>query len=123
MSLTIIIDTFMVQSRLLASGMSEDIVRIYYGDYTTLVISLINLPTILIYPIANALVPMITGAITTKDYKKAENMRSFSLRVINIIAIPCALGLGIFSRNILDLMMFTSGSVERAAPWLSVGAV
>ena len=123
LSLTIIIDTFMVQSRLLASGMSKDLVRIYYGDYTTLVISLINLPTILIYPIANALVPLITGAVTTKDYKKAENMRAFSLRVINIIAIPCALGLGIFSRNILDLMMFTSGSVERAAPWLSVGAV
>ena len=123
LSLTIIIDTLMVQSRLLASGMSEDLVRIYYGDYTTLVVSLISLPTILIYPIANALVPLITGAIATEDYDKAENMRSFSLRVINIIAIPCALGLGVFSRNILDLLMFTSGSVQRAAPWLSVGAV
>ncbi len=123
LSLTIIIDTFMVQSRLLASGMSEDLVRIYYGDYTTLVISIINLPTILIYPIANALVPLITGAITTKDFEKAENMRSFSLRVINIISIPCALGIGVFSRNILDLMMFTEGSVNRAAPWLSAGAV
>ena len=123
LSLTIIIDTFMVQSRLLASGLSEDIVRIYYGDYTTLVISIINLPTILIYPIANALVPLITGAIATKDYKRAETMRGFSLRVINMISIPCALGIGIFSRNILDLMMFTKDSVVRAAPWLSVGAV
>lgn len=122
LSLTIIIDTFMIQPRLIASGMNADYVRIIYGDYTTLVISIINLPTILIYPIANALVPLITGAIAIKDYRKAEIMRSFSLRVINIISIPCALGIGVFSRNILDVMMFTKDSVERAAPWLSVGA-
>ncbi len=123
LSLTIIIDTFMIQPRLIASGMNADYVRVIYGDYTTLVISIINLPTILIYPIANALVPLITGAIAIKDYVKAEGMRSFSLRVINIISIPCALGIGVFSRNILDVMMFTKESVERASPWLSAGAV
>ena len=123
LSLTVIIDTLMVQRRLFASGLSEDLVRIYYGDYTTLVISMINLPTILIYPISNALVPLITAAITKNNLEKAEKMRSFTLRVINIISIPCALGLGVFSHNILELLMFTENSVSRAAPWLSLGAV
>lgn len=123
LSLTTIIDTFMVQSRLLSSGMAEDMVRVLYGDYTTLVISMINLPTILIYPIANALVPLITSAIANKDFTSSNNMRSFSLRVINIISIPCALGLGIFSKPILDLLMFTEASVNRASSWLSIGAV
>ncbi len=122
LSLTIIIDTFMIQPRLISSGMNEAHVRVLYGDYTTLVISIMNLPTILIYPIANALVPLITAAVTVKDYIKAEGMRSFSLRIINIISIPCALGIGVFSKNILDVMMFTEDSVNRAAPWLSVGA-
>ncbi|MBQ7353042.1 MAG: polysaccharide biosynthesis protein [Clostridia bacterium] len=123
LSLTTIIDTFMVQSRLLESGVGEDMVRVLYGDYTTLVISMINLPTILIYPIANALVPLISSAIAKNDLAGSDNMRAFSLRVINIISIPCALGLGIFSKPILDLLMFTESSVNRASSWLSIGAV
>ncbi len=123
LSLTVIIDTLMVQTRLLASGLGEDLVRIYYGDYTTLVISMINLPTILIYPISNALVPLITASIAKKDFARAEKMRSFTLRVINIISIPCALSLGVFSHNMLELLMFTDSSVSRASPWLSLGSV
>lgn len=123
LSLTTIIDTFMIQGRLIESGLNEELVRIYYGDYTTLVISMINLPTILIYPIANALVPLISSAIANKREEQSANMRALSLRVINLISIPCALGLGLFSKPILDLLMFTADSVERASPWLSVGAV
>ena len=123
LSLTIIIDTFMVQSRLLSYGMEENLVRIYYGDYTSLVISMCNLPTVLFYPIANALVPLISASFEAKDYEGSAKMRSFSVRVINMIAIPCALGLGIFSYPILNLLMFKADSVERAAPWLSVAAI
>lgn len=123
LSLTTIIDTFMIQGRLLESGLSEELVRIYYGDYTTLVISMVNLPTILIYPIANALVPMISSAVANKNLRASENMRAFSMRVINLISIPCALGLGLFSKPILDLLMFSQSSVERASPWLSIGAI
>lgn len=122
LSLTIIIDTLMIQSRLLDYGMSKDLVRVFYGDYTTLVISLINLPTILIYPITNALVPMITGAIVSNNKNKVEKMRSLTLRIVNLISIPSALLLGVFSHGILKMLMFTDGSVERAAPWLSVGS-
>lgn len=122
LSLTIIIDTLMIQSRLLDYGMSKDLVRVFYGDYTTLVISLINLPTILIYPITNALVPMITGAIVSNNKNKVEKMRSLTLRIVNLISIPSAFLLGVFSHGILKMLMFTDGSVERAAPWLSVGS-
>ena len=123
LSLTIIIDTFMVQGRLLAFGLEENLVRVYYGDYTSLVISLCNLPTVLFYPIANALVPLISAAYEAKDYEAGIKMRAFSMRVINMIAIPCALGMGIFAYPILDLLMFKQDSVERAAPWLAVAAI
>ena len=123
LSLTIIIDTFMVQGRLLASGLPELSVRIQYGDYTSLVISMCNLPTVLFYPIANALVPLISAAHESKDYAASRKMRSLSLRVINMIAIPCALGLSFFSYPILDLLMFKQNSVTQAAPWLSVAAI
>ena len=70
LSLTTVIDTMMVQKRLLAYGMSELSVRIFYGDYTSLVISMFNMPTILFYPIANALVPLISLTHTENNEKK-----------------------------------------------------
>ena len=123
LSLTTILDTLMVQNRLVVYGMNEISVRIYYGDYTSLVISMFNLPTIILYPIANALVPMITAAYERKDVEAQRRMMSLSLRFIVIIALPCAMGLGVFSKQILSLLMFRAESVERAAPWLSVASV
>lgn len=123
LSLTTIIDTLMVQNRLITYGMSELSVRIYYGDYTSLVISMFNMPTILFYPIANALVPLISATREKGDVKKSEEIRELSLRIITLIAVPCAVGLGVFSYPILDLLMFKQDSVARAAPWLSIAAV
>ncbi len=122
LSLTTILDTIMVQNRLLVYGMNEIAVRIYYGDYTSLVISMFNLPTIILYPIANALVPMITSAHERRDIEGERRMRAFSLRFIVIIALPCAMGLGVFSKQILELLMFREDSVNRASPWLSVAS-
>ena len=123
LSLTTIIDTLMVQNRLLSSGMDPTTVKVLYGDYATLVISMFNLPTILLYPMVNALVPLISAARARKDREGEERMRSFSVRFIMLLALPCALGLGVFSSPILDLLMFRKDSVERAAPWLSIAAV
>ena len=123
LSLTVIIDTLMVQNRLLAFGLEANLVRVYYGDYTSLVVSMSNLPTVLFYPIASALVPLIAAAVESKDYSASEKMRSLSMRVINMIAIPSALGLSIFSYPLLELLMFKEDSVSRAAPWLSVAAI
>lgn len=123
LSLTVIIDTLMIQGRLLASGMEENLVRIYYGDYTSLVISMTTLPTVLFYPIASALVPLISTAVAANDSVASEKMRGLSMRVINMIAIPCAIGLSLFSYPILELMMFEHKSVVTAAPWLSVSAI
>ena len=123
LSLTTIIDTLMVQNRLLSSGMNEIAVRVYYGDYTSLVISMFNLPTIFFYPIASALVPLISATKEQGDEAKNEKIRSMSLKVITLISMPCAIGLGVFSYPILDLLMFKEASVERAAPWLSIASV
>lgn len=122
LSLTTIIDTLMVQRGLLKYLNNIALVHTYYGDYTTLVISMTNLPTILLYPIANALVPLITSVHEIGDIEGERKMRSFSMRVIVLIALPCALGMSVFSRQILSLM-FKESSVINASPWLSVSSI
>ena len=123
LSLTTVLDTLMIQPNLLKGGYNPVITKIFYGDYTSLVISMFNLPTILLYPIANALVPLISGAAVGGSEERREKIRSFSIRTIAIIALPCAVGLSVFSAPILSLLMFKQDSVERAAPWLSVAAI
>lgn len=123
LSLTTILDTMMMQNRLLDYGMNEIMVRTYYGDYTSLVISMFTLPTILLYPIANALVPLITTAHEKGNVNQESKMRAFSMRLIIMIALPCAMGLGVFSKPILSLLMFKEDSVSRAAPWLSIASL
>ncbi|MBQ9744673.1 MAG: polysaccharide biosynthesis protein [Clostridia bacterium] len=123
LSLTTILDTFMIQNRLLDFGMDITTIRVYYGDYTSLVISMFNLPTILIYPIANALVPMISASTESGDSTGAERMRELGIRLVSIISIPCAMGMSVFSFPILRLLMFKQDSVYRASPWLSISAI
>lgn len=123
LSLTTVIDTLMVQNRLLGSGMNEIAVRVYYGDYTSLVISMFNLPTIFFYPIANALIPLISATHEARNEERAERIRALSLKVVILIAMPCAMGLGVFSKPILELLMFSKDSVQRSAPWLSIASV
>ena len=123
LSLTTVLDTLMIQPRLLKGGLDPVMTRICYGDYTSLVISMFNLPTILLYPIANALVPLISGAVAGGNEERKEKIRSFSIRIIAIIALPCAVGMSVFSAPILNLLMFKQDSVDRAAPWLSVAAI
>lgn len=123
LSLTTVLDTIMIQPRLLKGGLDPVMTRICYGDYTSLVISMFNLPTILLYPIANALVPLISGAIVGANEERRKKIRAFSIRIIAIIALPCAVGMSVFSASILNLLMFKQDSVDRAAPWLSVAAI
>lgn len=122
LSLTTILDTLMVQNRLVKFGMNETTIRIFYGDYTSLVISMFTLPTILLYPIANSLVPIITTAHERGNGEYEEKIRSLGVRLVMMLAIPSAMGMSVFSRPILDLLMFKPDSVSRAAPWLSIAS-
>jgi stage V sporulation protein B len=123
LSLTTIFDTFTIQHRLLYYGMDKATIRVYYGDYTSIVISMFNLPTILLYPIANAIVPLVAASGEGNNLSLQNKIREMGLRLIGIIAIPSAIGLSVFSFPILDLLMFRQDSAERASVWLSVSAL
>lgn len=123
LSLTTIFDTFTIQHRLLSFGMDKATIRVYYGDYTSIVISMFNLPTILLYPIANAIVPLVAASGEENNLSLQNKIREMGLRLMGIIAIPSAIGLSVFSFPILDLLMFRQDSAERASAWLSVSAL
>ena len=123
-SLTRVIDLVMILRRLQAIGYTEDAANAIYGSYSTLAVSMFNLPASFVTPIALSLVPILTAAIDTRNEKKEKGTLNASLRLCGIITIPASLGLSMFSRPILELVFSGEESaINTAAPLLSVLAL
>ena len=120
-SLTRVVDLFMILRRLQSIGYSEAAANAIYGSYTTLAISMFNLPASFVTPIALALVPVLISAVSSGDkYKEITTLNS-SLRLSGLITIPASLGLSMFSRPILELVFKgETSAINTAAPLLSV---
>jgi stage V sporulation protein B len=74
---------------------------------------------VLIYPIVNSLIPIVSSSKAVGDEKKAERMMNVALRLSAVIALPCAFGLATLSEPILKLIFENAASAEMAAPLLT----
>lgn len=121
MGVTRIVDTALIASRLQDIGFSVELSTKIYGAYSTLAVPVYNLPPAIISGISLSLVPMLTAAIEAKNREKEKMVLSSSLRVCALFAMPCAVGISMFSRPILELLFAgQTWAVDTAAPLLSV---
>lgn len=118
MSLTNMIDTALIQRILQNSGMSEEIAASLYGNYTSLAVPMFNLPPVLVYPIAYALVPSVAAAFASGNRALATERIESSIKYAVLIALPCALGLGCMADPILCLF-YKAESAHMASPLLT----
>lgn len=119
MSLTGLIDLAVIQRRLQGIGYTAAAATAFYGNYTTLAVPLFNLPPALIYPITTALIPLLSAKVAAAERAGAVRVAHSVMRLTSLIAIPCALGLTVFSRPVLCLL-FRADMAASAAPLLSV---
>ena len=116
MSLTRVVDLFMIMHRLQAIGYTMGAANTIYGSYSTLAVSMYNLPGAFVTPIAISLVPILTA-----DKRREKRILNSSMRLCGLITIPASLGLSIFSRPILELVFAgETSAINVAAPLLSV---
>lgn len=115
MSLTSMIDAALIQRLLQQNGMSQEMATTLYGNYTSLAVPLFNLPPALVYPIAYAIVPMLTRY--AGEQKKIGSLTETALRLSILIGAPCAMGLTVLAGPILSLL-FRADSAALAAPLL-----
>ncbi len=121
MGIARLVDTALISSRLQALGFAQNVANEYYGTYSTLAVPIYNLPPAVITGIALSLVPMLTSAIEAKSKEKESMILSSSLRICSLFAMPCSVGICLFSRPILQLIFSGQGeAVEVAYPLLSI---
>ncbi len=141
MSLTNVIDTFMIGNRLQAITVSpklyntlteffgiapEDVkigakisaeaADVMYGSYSGYAMSLFNLPPSIITSISMSIVPAISAALAVSNKKESRLLTESSIRITTIFALPCAIGLSVLSSPIL-IALYNNA---RAAETLSV---
>ncbi len=119
MSLTNLIDLGVIMNRLTGAGYSEAAAAALFGNYTTLVVPMSHLPTVLIYPIASTIVPYLSSELAKSKKEGAVALSEAALRFVSIITLPAAAGLALFGGRILSLF-FKSESAAIAAPALAV---
>lgn len=121
LSLTKIIDMTMILGRLNAIGYTQAEANEIYGSYSTMAVSIYNLPATLVSAIALPLVPMLASAIEAKNEAKEKNVICSSFKMTSLICFPTGLGIAVFSKPILHLLFASQGKeIEYTAPLLSM---
>lgn len=121
LSLTKIIDMTMILGRLNAIGYSQTVANSIYGSYSTMAVSIYNLPATLITAVALPLVPMLASAIESNDRIKERSVIASSIKITALISFPTGLGISVFSKSILKLLFSSqTEEIEYIAPLLSL---
>ena len=121
LSLTKIIDMTMILGRLNDIGYTQAQGNAVYGAYSTMAVSIYNLPSTLISAISLPLVPMLASAIEKRDTVKEKSVMASSLKLTALIGFPTGLGISVFSKQILTLLFADqSNEIEYVAPLLSI---
>ena len=104
MGLTNTVDTFLMTRRLLLTGITLEAATAFYGTYSSIVITLLNMTPPLIYPFAISVIPALSASIAKNRREECVAHMESAFRMATIVAIPCAIGMGSMSRHIISLL-------------------
>ena len=91
-----------------AAGYTQDAAESLYGIYGKAT-TIFNLPSALITPLTIAVIPSITEHLTLKNQGGARVVGESSIRIMSIIALPCALGMFVLGQPIMGFLYDYSG--------------
>ena len=80
-----------------------------------------DLPGAFVVPISTSLLPVLSGAIASKDHRQVDRISSTALRVTLLIGIPASVGMALFAQPICQLLLYNQPEVaQEAAPLLTM---
>ena len=103
-SLTTLVDTTMVVSRLQSIGYSLKEANELFGMYNGKAFTMYNLPQTLIAALAISIVPAIAGAMAQKNSELTAKNLGSAMRIAMLIALPAGTGYFILSEPIIDML-------------------
>ena len=105
-----------------AQGYDATQISVWNGVYTGRYRTLINVPISIASALAASSVPALTAAFTKKNMEEVHVQINSAIRFIMLIAIPCAVGMGVLATPILETVRL-SDEGGLAAVMLQYGAI
>ena len=102
--LTRFVDTSLIVSSLRDIGVVKETAESLYGAFSSIVISLMDMPPSLITPLAISLLPNLAQAYAARDKKGSFSIIDSSFRVGSLIAFPCTFGMACVSGGIIRIL-------------------
>ena len=104
MPLMMIIDSMIIMNRLQATGWSYSESKTLYGLISGFCDPLIGFPGVFIDAICISLMPAVTAAFTLKLKDDLDHSIQSSVKLMMIVAFPCAMGLIVLAKPILTML-------------------
>ena len=121
LSLGRVVDMALIMRRLVDIGHSSAGANEIYGAYTTMAIPVFSLIPSLVTPVALALVPQISAAISQQDKATQISVVRASMRLTSLFAMPASMGVTLYARDILELLFVQQKeAIDVAAPLLAM---
>lgn len=79
-------------------------VKIAWGVYSGKIRLLLNVPVSIAASISASMVPSLTGAYTNDNMRLVRRKTNIAVRFVMLLALPCAVGMGVLSKPILMLL-------------------
>ena len=118
------IDTLMVVDRLQTLGIAEDSARELFAELSAMALPIANMPQIFTQAVVQSLVPVISDAFKRDDMDFVRYNANLGLRYAFLVALPCACGMAVLSRPIMQLFYPTQmEGVPNAAVCLCIYSV
>ena len=114
-----IVDLGMIMRRLGAIGIPEAQAVALYGNFTTLVVPMLNLVTALTSPIGTSALPRLAEDFARNDTRGFKEFFGRTVSVTAFFTVPIAVGFSHFPFEILSLI-FKDESARAAAPLLVI---
>ncbi len=123
MNLSTLVDAQLMRPLLTSFYGDGALAKSIYSDYSTGALTLYNMPGILIYPIASAIVPYISSAMAKGMHDRAKKTVESAFRTASLIAMPSALGMSLLATPILRLVFGDEKMAKNTGGLLSILAI
>ena len=97
------LETKLYMGQLLNLGYSQDQADTMKGIYN-MTQTIFNMPCAFITPITISIIPAITSQLTLRNHKEARSTEESAIRVMALISMPCAFGLGVLAEPVTALL-------------------
>ncbi len=118
-----IVDSGLFSNIMKARGMAPDDIDTYAGMFTGNYRLVINVPIALANALAASLVPSIVKSRARSSKGDVIAKIHSSIKITMLVAMPCAVGIGVLARPIINMLFPTSVDPDKVSLMLIIGCI